>query len=304
VFVIPWGDRVYVGTTDTDYEGGLDEPVCTAEDVDYLLKALNASITRPVSANEVLGTWAGLRPLVSASADDEEPGRRRRGGGARAGSSRTADLSRRHKVRQAADGLVTIVGGKLTTYRRMAEDTVDAVAELLRRSGRKVPKSRTDKVPLFGAGGYAELTGPGGEQTLGLPRATVDHLAGRYGGVARDVARLVADDPDLGRPLVPGLPYLRAEAVYAVRHEMALTLEDVLSRRTRALLLDEAATAGLAGDVAQLLAGELGWSEEETAAQVAAFLALVERQREAARPGSRRDPAEAALDRQVFGSGS
>jgi glycerol-3-phosphate dehydrogenase len=287
VFVIPWGDRVYVGTTDTDYEGGLEEPVCTADDVDYLLGALNASITRPVAASEVLGSWAGLRPLVSD-----------------ASSARTADLSRRHKVRQAADGLVTIVGGKLTTYRRMAEDTIDAVAEGLRRSGRKVPKSRTDKVPLFGAGGYTELTGPGGEAALGLPRAAVDHLAGRYGGAARDVARLIADDPDLGRPLVPGLPYLRAEAVHAVRQEMAVTLEDVLSRRTRALLLDEAATAGVAGDVARLLAGELGWSEDETAAQVADFLALVERQREAARPGSKRDPAEAALDRQVFGSGS
>src|SRR5205823_626841 len=114
VFVIPWGDRVYVGTTDTDYEGSLDEPQCTAADVDYLLGALNAWLEKPVERHEVTGAWAGLRPLVGgAEAAGAAPG------------SRTADLSRRHSVRVAQSGLVTIIGGKLTTYRKMAADTVD-----------------------------------------------------------------------------------------------------------------------------------------------------------------------------------
>ncbi|HLF41560.1 MAG TPA: glycerol-3-phosphate dehydrogenase/oxidase [Acidimicrobiia bacterium] len=241
IFVIPWADRVYVGTTDTDYDGSLDDPVCTAADVDYLLGAVNAWVSDPVSRDEVLGTWAGLRPLV--------------GGGVSGG--KTSDLSRRHSVRMSDSGLVSIVGGKLTTYRKMAEHTVDAAVEVLVRGGRSRPRSRsrTDSVPLFGADGYEELTGGDAPARLGLPAETVSHLAGRHGGHARAVAAMVREHPDLGDPLVPGLPYLRAEALYAARYEMALTLEDVLSRRTRALLLDAAATSAAAPAVARLLAG-------------------------------------------------
>jgi len=310
VFVIPWGDRIYVGTTDTDYDGPLDDPQCTAADVDYLLGALNAWVTKPVGRHEVLGTWAGLRPLVRGPGPEGQPPP---GGPALSPgkAGKTADLSRRHNVRVAPSGLVTIVGGKLTTYRAMAEDAVDEAVRVLReqaaagaaggngaggRAGRlrRVPDSRSGSTPLFGADGYEELTEPGTAERLGLPPEVVAHLAGRFGGHARAVAATVKERPELGERLVPGLPYLKAEAVYAVRYEMALTLEDVLSRRTRALLLDAAATAGAAPSVAELIGPELGWSDAERARQVDAFLALVERQRRAA------DPAEDAVESRLL----
>ncbi len=300
VFVIPWGDRIYVGTTDTDYDGSLEDPQCTAADIDYLLGALNAWVTKPVGRHEVLGAWAGLRPLVGGGptgvgGDGEPPAR----------TSKTADLSRRHAVRVAPSGLVTIVGGKLTTYRAMAEDTVDEAVRVMRlhqsasggerRGARlRVPDSRSGSTPLFGAEGYEELAQEGAPERLGLPADVVAHLAGRFGGHAQAVAAMVRDHPELGERLVPGLPYLKAEAVYAVRYEMALTLEDVLSRRTRALLLDIAATAGAAASVAELMAPELGWSDEERDRQVEVFLALVERQRRAA------DPAEDAVEARML----
>jgi len=309
VFVIPWGDRIYVGTTDTDYDGSLEDPQCTAADIDYLLGAVNAWVTKPVGRHEVLGSWAGLRPLVGGAGP---AGATAPGGGPRvspAKAERTADLSRRHSVRVAPSGLVTIVGGKLTTYRAMAEDTVDEAVGVMRmhgsggsgRMGRaggrrvgRVPDSRSGSTPLFGAEGYQELTEPGAAERLGLPADVVAHLAGRFGGHAGAVAAMVRDRPELGERLVPGLPYLKAEAVYAVRYEMALTLEDVLSRRTRALLLDAAATAGAAASVAELMGAELGWSDEERGGQVDAFLALVERQRRAA------DPAEEAVEARLL----
>jgi len=247
IFVVPWGDRVYVGTTDTDYEGSLDEPVCTADDVRYLLDAVNRFLTHPLSTDDVLGTWAGLRPLVRD-----------------AGSERTADLSRRHSVQRSPGGLITVTGGKLTTYRRMAADTVDEVVEALGRGGR----CRTRRLPLRGAEGFEGVTD--------------EHLASRYGSEARTVQAMIAADPSLGDPLVPSLPYLRAEALYAARYEMAHTLDDVLARRTRALLLARDETAAVADDVAGLVAGELGWDDAEADRQASAFRALAESERTAA----------------------
>jgi glycerol-3-phosphate dehydrogenase len=201
----------------------------------------------------------------------------------------------------APSGLVTIVGGKLTTYRAMAEHTVDEAVRVMRgrrpgerRRGPRVPDSRSGTTPLFGAEGYEELSEPGAAERLGLASDVVAHLAGRFGGHTRAVAAMVRERPELGERLVPGLPYLKAEAVYAVRYEMALTLEDVLSRRTRALLLDVAATAGAAPSVAELVGAELGWSVDEQARQVETFLALVERQRRAA------DPAEDAVEARLL----
>jgi glycerol-3-phosphate dehydrogenase len=288
IFVIPWGDRVYAGTTDTDYQGPLDTPTCTGEEVAYLLGALNAWLVleRPLGPGDVLGTWAGLRPLVGGAA-----------------SARTADLSRRHVVRVSESGMVTVVGGKLTTYRRMAADTVDTVLTVLGR-GRRAPRSRTGAVPIFGAEGYEAMAEPEAAARLGVDPETLAHLAGRYGGHARAVAAMVAEDAGLGRPLVDGLPYLQAEAVYAARYEMAMTLEDVLSRRTRALLLDREATAAAAPSVTELIAPELGWDGSECARQVEAFAAVVEREREAATstsgPGPSIDAAEAAIEAQLL----
>ena len=255
IFVVPWPGtgRVYVGTTDTDYDGPLDRPTCTADDVDYLLRAVNASVIGPLTRADVVGAWAGLRPLAAGAA------------GQTAGvGSRSADLSRRHRLSRSTGGVVSVTGGKLTTYRRMAADTVDQVVEVLGRGGR----TRTARLRLRGAG----QVGRGGGAGAG-------HLEARYGAEAGAVRALVTADPDLGRPLVPSLPYLRAEAVHAVRAEMARSVTDVLARRTRALILAGDASAAAAGDVARLLAPELGWTEAEAAAQAAAYRDLVAAER-------------------------
>jgi glycerol-3-phosphate dehydrogenase len=252
VFVVPWGDTTYVGTTDTDYQGPLDDPPCTPDDVDYLLGALNDICAEPVGHADVVGTWAGLRPLL-------------RGGR----SGRTADLSRRHSVSVAPSGVVTVTGGKLTTYRRMAADAVDRAVDVL---GVDAGRSRTKHLRLFGGEGIDP-------PEAALEPSRHEHLLGRFGTDAEVVRRIAADDPDLARPLVPGLPYLRAEARYAVRYEMARTLDDVLSRRTRARLLARDASAEAAADVAALLAPDLGWSDAARDAQVAAYRASVAAER-------------------------
>ena len=237
IFVVPWPgtDRVYVGTTDTDYDGPLDDPACTPDDVAYLLDAVNAGLQTTLEPGDVVGSWAGLRPLVAGS------------------SQRSADLSRRHRVTTGPEGVVTVTGGKLTTYRAMAADTVDAVEAAL---GRSPSPCRTAKLPLRGAA-----------------EAAPEHLASRYGTEARVLDALVAADPTLAEPLVPTLPYLRAEAIYAARYEMARTLDDVLARRTRSLILARDASRAAAPDVARLLAPELGWTDAEAAAQVDAYCA-------------------------------
>jgi glycerol-3-phosphate dehydrogenase len=254
VFVVPWGDVTYVGTTDTDYDGPIDDPQCTPEDVGYLLRALNAASDEPVTTADVVATWAGLRPLLRTAT-----------------SERTADLSRRHGVRVSPTGLVTITGGKLTTYRRMAADTIDEVSRLLGRRSR----CRTKHLTLVGGDGFeapAETNEP----------SVHEHLTGRYGTEANHVLDLLDDDPDLAGPLVPGLPYLRAEAVHAVRHEMACSVDDVLSRRTRARLLARDASAAAAESVAAVLAPELGWDAAETQRQADTYRAGVAHERESA----------------------
>jgi glycerol-3-phosphate dehydrogenase len=280
IFVVPWaadelpgprpgaGHYTYVGTTDTDYEGPLDDPQCSADDIDYLLGAVNAWTTAQLRSDDVTGTWAGLRPLV----DD-------------ARNARTADLSRRHAVITSPNGLVTVTGGKLTTYRRMAADTVDEVARQLGRA--KIPPSPTRRLRLVGASAPAapgSVTAPSSPGREDLTPDAARHLAGRYGSESTDVLALASGDPSLLAPLVPGLPYLRAEAVWAARHEMAQTVSDVLSRRTRSLILDREAAASAAPQVGILLAGELGWDDGERARQVADFERQVEAERRAVEP--------------------
>ncbi len=251
LFVVPWGpradgtfDHTYIGTTDTDYVGPLDDPACTADDIAYVLAALNDAITTDVTPADVTGAWAGLRPLVKSAT-----------------SGRTADLSRRHRVTTGPAGVIAITGGKLTTYREMAEDTVDEALAVLGTKAR----CRTKRLKLLGAAGF----------TAPPEGSTAAHLALRHGTLAAEVTALVTADPTLGAPLVETLPYLRAEAVYAARHEMATTLDDVLLRRTRAHLFDRPATLAAAPDVATLLAAELGWTPEETDRQVEAYRAIV-----------------------------
>jgi len=236
LFLAPWGDRVIVGTTDTDYDGPLDQPECSADDVDALLAEVNPALPDPLSPGDVLGSWAGLRPLVQDG-----------------GRARTADLSRHHRVTMERSGVVSVVGGKLTTYRRMAADTVDRVEAAAGRP------PVTARLRLRGAGPR-----PGGS-------APSDHLWSRYGTEATQVLDLCRADPGLAEPLVSGLPYLGAEGVWAVRREMAQTLDDVLSRRLRALILDREASVRAAPAVARLLAAELGWSAADEAREVAAY---------------------------------
>jgi glycerol-3-phosphate dehydrogenase len=262
IFVVPWpapdgtlggpGGFTYIGTTDTDYEGDIDDPQCTADDIDYLLEAVNGALTSRLSRADVRGSWAGLRPLVR-----------------QATTGKTADMSRRHRVGVSTSGMITVTGGKLTTYREMAQDAVDVVVDQVAdRLGRRVGRSPTARLRLRGADGWEEQ------------REHDPWLAERYGGEGRVVDAMVQADPALGQPLVPGLPYRRAEAVYAVRYEMATSLDDVLSRRTRARLLGREAAAAGADEVADLLGCELGWSSDERARQVAAYRQAAEHERE------------------------
>jgi len=251
LFVVPWGPRgdgtfthTYVGTTDTDYRGPVDDPQCTKDDIEYVLRALNASVTTGITEADITGVWAGLRPLVKAVSDDRA-------------AARTADLSRRHLVKTSDDGIVTVNGGKLTTYREMASDAVDEVVGVLGVRSR----SRTKRLRLHGA----RRTGSR------RPGSIAAHLWSRYGTDAGVLEQMIASDPSLGEPLIDSLPYLKAEAVYAVTHEMATTLDDVLSRRTRALLFERGATSRAATDVARLIAPHAGWDESRIAREIAAF---------------------------------
>jgi glycerol-3-phosphate dehydrogenase len=269
LFLVPWGRRpdgtfehVYVGTTDTDYVGPLDDPQCTADDIEYVLRALNdaldPTITERLTPDDITGVWAGLRPLVKSVSTDRS-------------SAKTADLSRQHQVAVSEHGVVRVNGGKLTTYREMAEDTIDVVAKLL-GAPRRARRPVTRRLRLVGAG----------RSSATATRGTVEHhLHHRYGTMADEIRALIAFRPDLAEPLVIGQPYLRAEAVYAVRHEMAATLDDVLSRRTRAHLFDRAASLAAAPDVATLIGEELGWSPDETERQLDAYRRLCEHEENA-----------------------
>jgi glycerol-3-phosphate dehydrogenase len=279
LFIVPWGEQpdgtfrhAYVGTTDTDSDEPLDDPQCTGDDIDYVLTALDEALTETVTRDDITGVWAGMRPLVrSASAEGAD--------------AKTADLSRRHQVAVSDSGVVRVNGGKLTTYRAMAEDTVDVVVRRL-DAPRRTRRPATRRLSLFGATRRADAE-------RGTPAA---HLQRRFGRHADEVRALVAFDPSLGEPLVAGQPYIGAEAVYAARHEMATTLDDVLVRRTRAHLFDRPATLAAAPAVAELLAGELGWDAAETRRQLDRYRDLCRAEESAARRSLARDTAGAVDD--------
>lgn len=272
IFVIPSGDFTYIGTTDTDYVGSLENPRVDTADIDYLLRAVNAAVTSPLSRADITATWAGLRPLLSSDRSGAPVTRRR-----------TADLSRRHAVIREAPGLISITGGKLTTYRRMAADTLKAVETELGIARRPSP---TKRLLLRGGSGYVELNSDlallptrlgqvasSGHPTLSL--AQLQRLLHRYGDETAAVLSLCRDRPDLLAPLSSQLPYLGVEVVYAARAEMAMGIEDVLARRTRALLEDARSAQLAAPRVAQLLAEEHGWSDDQRRVELASFDALV-----------------------------
>jgi glycerol-3-phosphate dehydrogenase len=289
LFFIPWGEHWIVGTTDTDFAGDRAEPVATEEDIEYILAAANRVLARPLIRADVTGVYAGLRPLVDAAAGngdkpngDKQTGAKQTGGkqtgGKQTGGKPTTKLSREHVVDTPVPGLASIAGGKFTTYRLMARDVVDAaVADF----DREVPGSVTDQVPLLGADGLAAVQPAVGRlaEDYGVPRAAVEHLLGRYGTLAAEVLELVKGDAALGRPLAPGHPYLRAEVPYAVSHEGALHVEDVLMRRTRLFIEAADSGAAVAAEVAALMGRPLGWSRRRRAAETRRYLDLVEAER-------------------------
>jgi glycerol-3-phosphate dehydrogenase len=221
VLVVPIeGHRVIVGPTDVPVDGPVaDVPTPTEEEVGFLLEALNSALDVTVGRGDVIGSYAGLRPLLAGR------------------EGRTADLSRRHAVLTSTDGVITIVGGKLTTYRRMAQDAVDAVAARLEALGHGGGgPGRTDRIRLVGAASPSIL------MNIAAPRRLIQ----RYGVEAPAVLALAAEDPALREQVAPGAPVVGAELVWAVRHEGALTEDDLLDRRTRIGLVPADRSAALA----------------------------------------------------------
>lgn len=261
LFVIPWGRHWIIGTTDTEWDLDLAHPAASRSDIDYLLDQVNRVLRHPLTLEDVEGVYAGLRPLLSGESDA------------------TSTLSREHAVATTAPGLVTIAGGKYTTYRVMAEDAVDMAARSL--PGR-VPDSVTDRTPLLGAIGYFALRNRRHELAAasGLHVVRIEHLLGRYGSLTEELLAMVAEDPALGEPITGAEDHLRVEAVYAASHEGALHLDDVLTRRTRISIETFDRGVGAAAEVAALMAPVLGWDEAHTAREVEHYEARVAAERE------------------------
>ena len=263
LFFIPWGERWIVGTTDTDFSGDRAEPAATEEDVEYILAAANRVLAAPLRRSDVIAVYAGLRPLVTAEQSNGSKG-----------AKPTTKLSREHVVDVPVPGLASIAGGKFTTYRLMARDVVDAaVADF----DREVPASVTDQVPLLGADGLAAVRAGAGRlaEDYQVSRAAVEHLLDRYGTLAGEVLDLIRADPGLAQPLGEGHPYLRAEVAYAVTHEDALHVEDVLVRRMRLFIESADSGTGMAAEVSTIMGRLLGWNRRKRAAEARRYLELV-----------------------------
>jgi len=249
VFVLPWLGRTLIGTTDRDYEGDLLHVAPDAQDVDYLLEAPNDFFGTSLDRSDLTGAYAGVRPLISTG----DP-------------KKSVDISRKAELYETSSGLVTITGGKLTTWRRMAKLAVDRVVE---REGREAA-CRTHEIPLGAPVEGSELA-----PVDGVDEESRAQLAARYGYAAHDVLALVESDPALGRRISPELPDLLAEAVFAAQREQAASVADVLLRRTRLGLLDARVLTATGAEppraVAAALAGELGWDGDRTEREVAGW---------------------------------
>ncbi len=255
IFALPWLGHTLVGTTDNDYEGPLDHIKPAVEDIGYLLDAINRYFGSAFGHAELTGAFAGVRPLISTG----DP-------------KKSVDISRKAELYETSSGMITITGGKLTTWRRMAKMTVDRLVE---RDARDAP-CRTHEIPLGQAIAVDELP-----RVEGVPGASYPALASRYGYAAHEVLALAAERGELAQPIVPGLPDLLAEVALAARREQARSIGDVLLRRTRLGLLAarelvgaDAAAAGQGGPVERvgdILARELGWSAERRALELRRF---------------------------------
>lgn len=260
LFIIPWGDKWIVGTTDTPYDGDRAEPCATREDIHYILDQANRVLEPQLRADDIIGVYAGLRPLVANNK-----------------SATTTKLSREHTVDRPAAGFVSIAGGKYTTYRVMAKDVVDrAVIELRKLTQESV----TEKLPLVGADGYFALEQQKERiaQESGLDVETVTHLLNRHGSLISEILEIIEEQPKLASKLDTNLPYIKAEIVYATSHEGARSVDDVISRRTR--LSFEAVNHGvhLVDEIATLITPVLGWSAKERKESIAQYTKHVERE--------------------------
>jgi glycerol-3-phosphate dehydrogenase len=248
IFALPWLGRTLVGTTDNDYEGDLEHVQPSAEDIDYLLQAVNDFFGAALNAGHLAGAFAGVRPLISTG----DP-------------KKSVDISRKAELYETSSGMITITGGKLTTWRRMAKMTVDRLVE---RDARDAP-CRTHEIPLGQAIAAEDLP-----RVEGVPAESYAALAARYGDAAHQVLALAAERGELAQPIVAGLPDLLAEVALAARNEQARSVGDVLLRRTRLGLLAARELGGVGNPinrVADVLARELGWSEERREREIERF---------------------------------
>ena len=252
LFVIPWQDHWIIGTTDTDWELDLAHPAASKRDLDYLLETVNRVLANPITRDDIVGVYAGLRPLLYGEDDS------------------TSQLSREHAVSESVSGLITVAGGKYTTYRVMAKDTIDLVERALEED---VPDSRTHEMPLIGADGYAELweRREALAREHGLHPSRMEHLLHRYGSLVEELLALGSEQPGWLAPLEGAPAYLAVEAVYAASSEAALHLEDVLTRRTRISIETPDRGLSAAPHVARLMGGVLGWDEARTLDEVRSY---------------------------------
>ncbi|WP_460405929.1 glycerol-3-phosphate dehydrogenase [Actinophytocola sediminis] len=261
LFVIPWRNHWIIGTTDTEWNLDLAHPAATKHDIDYLLEHVNQVLATPLTQDDIEGVYAGLRPLLAGESEE------------------TSKLSREHAVARVSPGLVAIAGGKYTTYRVMAADAVDAASADL--PGRLQP-SITDKVPLLGADGYHALVNQVDQLGArhGLHPYRVRHLLDRYGSMVHEVLAVADSRPELLRPLTAAPDYLQVEVVYATSHEGALHVEDTLSRRTRISIEYPHRGVDCAAQVAELMAGVLGWDEDTVRREIEVYTARVAAERD------------------------
>jgi len=250
IFSLPWYGRTLVGTTDNDFEGDIDHPRPGEDEVAYLLDAVNEFFGVSLGQSDLVGAYAGVRPLI-ATGDPKK----------------SVDISRKAELYETSSGMLTITGGKLTTWRRMAKQTVDRLVE---REGREAA-CHTAEIPLGMEARPEDLEAPGG-----VGEESLAQLAFRYGHAARNVLALAREDPKLAAPIVPGRPDLLAEAVVAVRHEQARSVADVLLRRTRLGILaaPELRSAKAVRPVADVLGAELGWSRRRRSREAEAWPAV------------------------------
>ncbi|MBC7724866.1 MAG: glycerol-3-phosphate dehydrogenase/oxidase [Burkholderiaceae bacterium] len=256
LFVRTWGRHWLIGTTDTPWDNALEHPSATSEDIDYILRNLNRILEVPLTVDDIDGVFVGLRPLVKG----------------REGA--TSKLSREHSIESTVPGFTSIAGGKYTTYRIMAQDVIDAAVRGLPGT---VPASKTETIPTIGAVGYTNLRD---QRTLlaknsGLSLTQIDHLLGRYGSLTTDLLDTIADRPELGAPIPGATDYLLVEALYAVTHEGALHLDDILARRTHIAI--ETVDRGIeaAHAIAPLVGAALGWDENRASAETGFYLERV-----------------------------